>query len=500
MVIEMSKYLTPENASLGLKQVISDVNSGDTILFDIKAEYHFYKDFSEHKVCHMTNTDSFKNPDKYFAFMIENKENITIDGNGSTLVVHGAMCAFALFNCKNIVFKNLRITYNSPTNYELTVISKNSNKIRYSIPESTDFIVKGKSIKFFEQSPFSKKNYYEYKNNSQCYCNVIHREGKVFRTQLSPIKGTIRINRLSKTEIECTYIIPPAFNLGDIVTMSKNWSRDNCGLFFCECSNIVSENITVNYMHGFGWLSQMCENLTFNNIKFTPDFERGYTVSSFADLIHVCGCKGYVNICNCLFEHPHDDGINIHGAFLRFEKQLGSHTAMFEFVHKQQGGYKNFFKGDKVKFYSRMDLGELDGVYTVKDTFDDIDNKLVTITFNEELPVMKSKMVVAENITYNPKVTISDCLFRDIPTRGILCTTTEESEIKNNTFKNLIMPDIFISCDCKDWYESGPCKSMKIHNNTFSQKNPIKFEPICIGKPVKNVHENIEIYDNKEEF
>ena len=64
MVIEMSKYLTPENASLGLKQVISDVNSGDTILFDIKAEYHFYKDFSEHKVCHMTNTDSFKNPDK----------------------------------------------------------------------------------------------------------------------------------------------------------------------------------------------------------------------------------------------------------------------------------------------------------------------------------------------------------------------------------------------------------------------------------------------------
>ena len=110
MVIEMSKYLTPENASLGLKQVISDVNSGDTILFDIKAEYHFYKDFSEHKVCHMTNTDSFKNPDKYFAFMIENKENITIDGNGSTLVVHGAMCAFALFNCKNIVFKNLRIT------------------------------------------------------------------------------------------------------------------------------------------------------------------------------------------------------------------------------------------------------------------------------------------------------------------------------------------------------------------------------------------------------
>lgn len=500
MVIEMSKYLTPENASVGLKQAISDANSGDTILFDVKADYHFYKDYSEHKVCHMTNTDSFKNPDKYFAALFENKENLTIDGNGSVFVIHGDMCALALFNCRNIVVKNFRICYNSPTNFELTVKKKQGNKITYSIPESSQFSVRSNNIYFYEKSPFTNKKYYQYKNNRQCHCNVIHRKGEVVRTILSPIKGAYRIKKLSNTEIECTYVFPPAFKIGDTVAMSRNLCRDNCGIFFCACSDIVSENITVNYMHGFGWLSQMCENMTFNNIKFTPDFERGYTVSSFADLIHVCGCKGFVNISNCLFEHPHDDGINIHGAFLRFKKQLSSHTAVFEFVHKQQGGYKNFFKGNKVKLYSRMDLSELDGVYTVKDTFDDIDNKLVTITFEEELPAMTKKMVVAENITYNPEVTISDCLFRDIPTRGILCTTTEKSEIKNNVFKNLIMPDIFISCDCRDWYESGPCKSMKIHGNTFSQKDPIKFEPICIGKPVENVHENIEIYDNKEEY
>lgn len=42
----------------------------------------------------MTNTDSFKAPDKYFAVLIENKENITVDGCGSTLVIHGDMCAF----------------------------------------------------------------------------------------------------------------------------------------------------------------------------------------------------------------------------------------------------------------------------------------------------------------------------------------------------------------------------------------------------------------------
>lgn len=495
-MLNASHYFDGENASLGMKKLIAEAKSGDTIFFDKPGTYHFYKELCEHRVYHMTNTDSFVKPDKYFAILIEDKENITIDGNGSTLFIHGDICALALVRCKNIVLKNFRITYNAPTNFELTAIKRHGNKITYSLPVGTSFDVRGNSVYFYEKSPLNGELYYEYKNNSNCYCNVMHRENEVYRTQLSPIRTAVSRKKLDDSTLECKYVIPPNIKIGDTVAMSQNWCRDNCGIFFWECSNVISESIDVNYMHGFGWLSQMCEDLTFNNIRFTPDRERGYKVSSFADCIHICGCKGYVSINDCLFEHPHDDGINIHGAFLRYKNSVDDHTAVFEFVHKQQGGYKNFFKGDKVKLYSRLNLAELDGIYTVADTKDDIDNKLVTITFDEKLPDMKSKMVVAENISYNPKVTIKGCTFKNIPTRGILCTTTEQSEIYGNTFTSLKMPDIYISCDCKDWYESGPCKAMKIYNNHFSQKNPVKFEPICVGRPVKNVHENIEIFDN----
>ena len=74
---------------------------------------------------------------------------------------------------------------------------------------------------------------------------------------------------------------------------------------------------------------------------------------------------------------------------------------------------------------------------------------------------MKPEMYVFENITYNPNLTVSGCTFNAIPTRGILCTTDKESEIFGNTFKSVGMPDIYISCDCRDWYESGPCRNMK---------------------------------------
>lgn len=496
MEIKVKDYCKAENASLGFKQAVKQAQNGDVISFD-KATYHFFKDYSEKRKYHMTNTDSFDFPEKYFAMILEDKQGITIDGNGSVFVIHGDICALALIRCRDIKLKNFTIKYNSPTNYEMTVKSKRKNKIIYTIPESTCFDVKNNNIYFYEQSPFTNEKYYTYKNNRKCYCNVIHRGDKVFRTIMSPLKTAVFIKRLSKTEVECTYIIPPKFEIGDTVAMSRNYHRDGCGLFFWECSDISSTNITVNYMHGFGWLSQMCENVSFDGIKFTPDKERGYVTSSFADCIHICGCKGDVSISNCLFEHPHDDGINVHGAFLRLKKKLDNNTAVFEFVHKQQGGYRCFYEGDKVLFYSRMDLSRIGGEYTVKKAVDDIDNKLITVTFNEALPDMQDKMAVAENITYNPRVTISNCRFNAIPTRGILCTTTEKSEIFNNIFTSLEMPDIFISCDCKDWYESGPCKSMKIYNNSFSQKDPVQFKPICVGSPISNVHENIEIFNNE---
>lgn len=141
-------------------------------------------------------------------------------------------------------------------------------------------------------------------------------------------------------------------------------------------------------------------------------------------------------------------------------------------------------------------MSEIDGLYTVKNAVDDIDNKTVTVTFKEKLPHMLNGLFVCENVTYNPKVTISNCTFMVIPTRGILCTTNKPSDIYGNKFKSVLMPDIYISCDCRDWYESGPCKNMKIHNNVFSKKNAVVLEPLCIEVPIENVHENIEIYDN----
>ena len=133
MNINVTDFCASGNASIGVIEALRNIENGDTLVFPT-GEYHFYKDFSTHKVCHMTNTDSFKSPDKYFAIEIDDKKDIIIDGCNSTFVIHGDMCAFAMFNCDNIKLKNFTVRYNSPTNFEMKVIKKSLNKITYKIP------------------------------------------------------------------------------------------------------------------------------------------------------------------------------------------------------------------------------------------------------------------------------------------------------------------------------------------------------------------------------
>ena len=68
MNIKATDFCDVSNSAGGVIKAINELQSGDTLIFP-KNEYHFYKDRCIHKVCHMTNTDSFKAPDKYFAVL-----------------------------------------------------------------------------------------------------------------------------------------------------------------------------------------------------------------------------------------------------------------------------------------------------------------------------------------------------------------------------------------------------------------------------------------------
>ena len=60
-------------------------------------------------------------PSKHIALLLRGLRNVTIDGNGSTLMLDGEMSAFVIDNCQNITLRNLNIDNAHPTQTEMTV-------------------------------------------------------------------------------------------------------------------------------------------------------------------------------------------------------------------------------------------------------------------------------------------------------------------------------------------------------------------------------------------
>lgn len=189
-------------------------------------------------------------------------------------------------------------------------------------------------------------------------------------------------------------------------------------------------------------------------------------------------------------------------------------------MHEQQGGFRQFYPGNKVIFYARDTLQGLnkEQEYTVEKTEDSKtgDGRSMLVTFVEKLPECLMEKLgtegryVAENVTYTPDVLIKNCYFETIPTRGILCTSRKKVVIDDNEFHSINMSAIYISNDSSDWYESGPVRDMEIRNNRFYivkpyDKTSTGEEAICIHPIVKGgklpeeeypIHKNIRIHHN----
>lgn len=486
-----------------------------------KGEYHFYADFCEEEILYASNTDSHRFPGKKSAINIDGQHNLTIDGSCSRFIMHGKMIAIKVSYSKNITLKNFTWDFPIAATLEMRLINKGTFYSDYSLPKNCQWEIKHNKFHWYEKSPFSNTDYWHNIGQTESYCIVVSDEvtGNLCRYPVTdgPFAFSTRIRKLSENTVRVYHFKPTSsdFRVGDVFEICTDKKRDCVGAFYLESRNLVAENIGVRYMHGFAWLSQMCENITYKKCDFIPEEGSDRKCTSFADLIHVSGAKGKVHIEGCNFSNAHDDPINIHGTFTVVKKRVNDYTLLAEYAHNQQNGFVQYHKGDRVVFYLRDNLKgfENEKVFTVKDAVnpleEDCNVKQMKVTFTEKLPdeICKKDRYAIENVTYTPDVYIGNCRFYSIPTRGILCTTRGEVLIENNDFNGMTMASIYLSNDCNNWFESGAIRDMTIRNNTFTIIKPPAFkgskpgiliEPIVLREADADtcIHSNITIENN----
>ncbi len=451
-----------------LSKLFLDVNNGDTVKLEKNREYHVRQDDSfEMKGYFCSNTaKKHENPEglRRVAIYLKEKKNITVDGNGACITVHGKMTPMLFDRCENITVKNLSIDYACPTMTEFEILSNNGGDCTIRINSDCRFRVEGNDLiwqgeadsngnPWWEDSYIANRRHMKLYDPKMRMCRDFRRDDLAFEKIEQLDDFTLRVVLKDKNVY---------FPAGHIM-QTRNIVRDQTGSMFERCKNLTFENLRVMFMHGLGMVSQFCENVAYRNCDFTP--KQGRTIASTADFFQFSGCRGKLTVENCRAWGAQDDYINVHGTHLRIvEKNSEENSITVRFMHAESWGFQAFDAGDEIEYIKWDTLNPYAGARVLN--FEKLSDTDIKLWLDRALPEIEVGKDVVENATYTPDLYVRNCDFGPTAGRGILCTTRGEVIIENNRFENLWGPALLVEDDCNFWFESGYTKEIIFRNNT----------------------------------
>lgn len=458
---------------MNLNETLSSLTNGETILLENKI-YHIWQEdcplLSGYYFSNTTSLEENPNGNHRAAIYLRNKKNITIDGNGATLLIHGVVTPLIFDNCENITIKNLTIDYARPTMSEFLIEKKEGKKYTLYIPPEFLFELRGNDLIWLGEKnsqgvrywkiPYRNFNvlsmYYDPVNEK--ICNMMYEEDD---SQPSVPKFSCA-ERIDETHICVELEKDDAFFPIGCTVQTRRIGRNETGAGFLYCKDLHMENVRICAMNGFGLLSQFCENITYNGVDCTP--KAGRTVASNADFFHFSGCKGNVLIENCKAAGGHDDFINVHGTHLRiFNYDKESKKLLVRFMHEQSCGFKAFFVGDKIELIKWDTLLPYATATVV--AVNHVNLTDIELTVDGVLPEIELGKDVVENATWTAQLTVRNNYFGCSGVRGVLCTTRKPVLIENNVFYHVSGVPLLLEDDCNFWFESGYTTDVVFKNN-----------------------------------
>lgn len=438
--------------------------------------------------CYTSNSTETGSPQRHIALDFTDIDDLTIEGPGATLMMRGQMTMLVAERCHDLTLRGVEFDFERPTFSELTAVEKGANYWIAAVHPDSDYqIVNGNSLRWI--GPGMDTGYDQIQRYDPATKTVT-------RNNNDPIGSPTAITDLGGGRLRFD-----GGNLGNVVPnityQFRRARRNEVGMWFNRCSDVVMEDVAVRAMHGFGILAQFTENVTYTRLTVAPKPGRGRTCASPADVLHFSGCKGTVRIQDSMLSAAHDDALNVHGTHLRIVAQPATRQFRMRFMHGQSWGFQAFVPGDEVEFVHKNTLLSFGSavVTDVQMTADPYE-QLITIDRDPPAGIIVNSDAV-ENITWTPSFEMINCDVAQIPTRGILLTTRRPMLIQGNRFFRTQMNGILIEDDAAGWYESGPVHDLTVRGNSFFEcaERVIHINPenTTHGGPV---HKNITVEDN----
>ena len=450
-----------------LDSVRAQQRSGDkiTLLLAPQATYHLYAPDARQEELYISNHD--QNQPKKVGILLQDWENLTLEGQGSRLICHGRMLPIALLNSRKCRIQHLSVDFADPQIAQVEVVKNDTTEgITFRVADET-------------RHRINEKGYLEVFGDDWAYVpfsGIAFEKGSrhiVYRTS-DLVFDLKEVRAVDKN----TYLAPhwkdnrlPATT---IVAM-RSYFRPAPGLFMTDAVDTRLQDVTIHYAEGMGLIAQRCTNINLQrfNVCLRGDNDSRYFTTQ-ADATHFSQCKGRISSTGGLYEGMMDDAINVHGIYLKVMERVDDHRLRLTYGHDQAWGFAWGDKGDVVRFIQARCMQDAGVSCTIRDiqpagqaTVKGC--KEFIVTFTEALPqeIVGGGLYGAENMTWTPEVYFADNVIRNNRARGALFSSPLRTVCERNFFDHTSGSAIVLCGDCNGWYESGAVRNLVIRNNRF---------------------------------
>lgn len=420
--------------------------------------YHLTDEELAKQFLHISNNDSGL---KSIAFSIRHRQGLTIDGQGSTLLIQGKVIPFLIENSQGITLKNFILDWETDYHAEL--------QIEQSDSDGTIFRVLNNCAVMFMDGRVYFDDYPDNLSVERYHLHLLEYDSQ----KLIPaenandffLNSTYRMEPVSADVFRVKGLSGDAFQPGGLF-IATNHVRPAPGIVVSDSSKVNIEDVTIHYAPGMAILAQRSADVELRRVTVKRNISR--RISALADASHFVMCQGHIHLSECGFSGQLDDATNVHGIYGVIHKILDDHTLVIALQHYQQLGILLGNPGDNVRFLrfpEHLTLGnnQITHIRCINERYQHI-------VFAD--PISTSLVVgdILENLTLYPSLTIERCNFVDNRARGILITTPEKVLVTQTKFSNPGSA-IRISGDATDWFESGATNNIEIVGNEFQNCN-----------------------------
>ncbi|MGI2258688.1 alpha-1,3-galactosidase-related protein [Shewanella sp. GXUN23E] len=454
--------LQPEKGDMtpALRRAIEAAKSKNIRIVLQKGTYKFFPDYAYSAYRVITNHG---NGLKKSAFVFDGFDAVEIEGNDAELIFHGQMAPFQFYNSNNIKVRDVSVDWDVPFTFtaEVTAVNPQQGWVELlPLPGQQARVAKGRLL-FPDVDDFN----YPYPGSS-LYFDPVNKRVVHGAWDFSSFPS--RVEKLPGGKIRLYEELKQYPQVGFWWTSKGDRDNDRYAPAFQvrNSNNILLDGVKVHHALGMAFLFERSRDISIlNSAVVLKDEEHGNRViSSTADASHFANCGGDILIENSRFENMLDDGVNVHGTYVKVDAILDDHSVRAELMHFEQLGFEFAGEGDEVWFIHKPDVSrqQVDKVVGVKP----VNEQYVELTFSQPLPESLKVGDLLENKTWNPTFTLRNSQIGDHRARSIVLKTPKKIVIENNRFYSM-MSCVFLRGESHYWYESGAVTDVTIRNNRF---------------------------------